>query len=940
MILFLSVSEVSANPLRWQKLMSLVDSEMKILKSAKKRTLEMEFRMLELQSEKLKLIHEKNNLEFLKSFKSGLSKESFFTETRNYYSDSRKFGEQLLSKSNNSLLRAEILFTMGLNSRDYGKDNITEKYLLEAIRLVNSADSSLLHHARTALADHYYNEKRYEEAIQLYEKVILYKKDDWQSKHHFNLSWCYLKTQRFELAIKTIRESHRLSLDSRYVNIKDQILDNIGAFYVYAGLPLEALNFYISNEKQPIQYLFPLARKTSEKGHKKETGIILDQIQKIIKDTKSLNFQEELYHAYLDYYRQYALFEEHLWTTSKLVNFYQEVEKKPKKYNFTITLRTDAIEKIRSLAGFLQIRLAKDMKEVGGDYKETDLRLVLKYFDELIRLEPKSESEFLYFKAETLFSVKKFSDASSFYKKSIKTSEIQNIEFARKSLNSMLSLTSMDVLSAEANKMDLIFTYSTHIRLWPRDEKSQQMYPKLFQIYMESKEVQYAALVIDSYHAAYAEKLPEQQKQMTAVLDYLIELKDTQSLALWSKKFRTGYLAFDTSTLEKLDLTLGNLLFMEYMGHSKKGEKLTAAKGFESIFDNKLYPAKVKSQAAYHASINYIEMGRTTESWKWMLFAFELMEPEEKEKKREELLAYTERLYKLQDFETSNKAANFQLEKSCSKKDEINKRLFEVAILTSLIEENPNEASITINKTSNCLGDLATVEMANKQIFSFYEKRSDFWMLKKFYNQSKHSYLTSSYLNIIQNMFWETNDLNLQDAILVEVKKFSDQESNEWAQEVNLFSLAKKSSAQLTSRAIWNEEIFTAANFNQSLENFLKDIQGFKQKYGVLLQSSRPLVVIQSAIIFSNLYESVSRKITSINPGKMPEEVKIEFFKSMSNLANQFSKLSSQQKESILAEIKEKEIFSEGSRTISAIDGIPVPVFSFNNGLTMDHLKD
>jgi hypothetical protein len=940
MIFFFTITEVSANQQRWQKLMHLVDSEMKILKSAKKKTLEMEFRMLELQSEKLKLIHEKNNLEFLKNFKPGQTKESFFSDTRTYYSESRKFGDKLLAKAKVSLLRAEVLFTMGLNSRDFGRDNITEKYLVEAINLVKHGDSSLLHHARTALADYYYNEKRYQDAIQLYEKVILFKKDDWQSKHHFNLSWCYLKTQRFEQAISTIRESYRLSLDGRYVNIKDQVLDNIGSFYVYAGLPLEALSFYLTNEKQPIQYLFPLSRKTSEKGHKREIAVILDEIQKIIKSSNNLNFQEELYHAYLDYYRQYGLFEEHQTITSKLVSFYQEVEKNPKKYNFKINQKIEAIEKTRSIAGFLQIRLAKDIKEVGGEYKVSDLKLVLKYFDELIKLDSKAESEFLYFKAETLFSVKKYAEASDFYKKSILVAEKQNLDFARKSLNSMLVLTSMDVLSNDANKSDLVFTYSTHIRLWPRDEISQQMYPKLFQIYLESKDVKHSADLIDSYNKSYPERLAEQQKQMAGVLDHLIEIKDTQNLALWSKKFRMGYLSFDEQTLEKLDLTLGNLLFMEYMGLSKKGEKLTAAKGFETIFENKLYPAKVKSQAAYYASVNYIELGKTSESWKWMLLAFELMETEEKEKKREELLAYAERLYKLQDFQTSNQAAIFQLQKNCSNKDEINSRLFEIGIMTSIIEENPDDA-IKINKESiQCLGNITSTETANKQIFSYFEKRGDFWKLKKFYNLEKAPYLTADYLKNIQSHFWETSDLNVKDAILAEVQRFTDQESNAWVQEVKLFQEAKKSALALSERSLWNEEVFVTAKFNHILETYLKDIQAFKQKYSSLLQTNRSLVVIQSAIVFSSLYENVSNKINAIETGKIPEDVRVEFKKSMAKLALQFSKLALQQKDLVITGIKEKEIFSEGSRTITAIDGIPVPVFSFNNGLTMDHLKD
>ena len=54
---------------------------------------------------------------------------------------------------------------------------------------------------------------------------------------------------------------------------------------------------------------------------------------------------------------------------------------------------------------------------------------------------------------------------------------------ARKALNSLLALTGMEVLEKEENKKFLIFAYSEHIAFWPRDERREQIYPKLFEIY-------------------------------------------------------------------------------------------------------------------------------------------------------------------------------------------------------------------------------------------------------------------------------------------------------------------------------------------------------------------------------------------------------------------------------------------------------------------------
>ena len=153
---------------RWQKLMHLVNQEMKILENAKRKGVEIKYRMLELHSEKVKLIHEKNNQEFMKASavsKTGKDKEKYFSETRAYYQTTKDFGLKILREEVKNSRKAEIMYAMALNSRDYGRDNITEKYLLEVISMVKDSKNSLRHHAQTALADFYYNEKRFPDAI-------------------------------------------------------------------------------------------------------------------------------------------------------------------------------------------------------------------------------------------------------------------------------------------------------------------------------------------------------------------------------------------------------------------------------------------------------------------------------------------------------------------------------------------------------------------------------------------------------------------------------------------------------------------------------------------------------------------------------------------------------------------------------------------------------
>ena len=924
---------------RWQELMNLVTQEMKILESARNKGSDLNYRMLELQSEKLKLIHEKNNRDFLEKSKVSnvtKDKESFFQDTRSYYNETKSFGLKLLKASPHSNRRAEFLFAMALNSRDYGKDSITEGYLLETISLVKDPHHSLRHHAETALADFYYNEKKYQDAVHYYERVIKKTEDEWLTKHYFNLSWCYLKVREFDKAIMAIRESYSLSKDRVYVSVREQVLDNIGSFYVYAGRPMEGLDFYLKNEKDPIPYLLPLAKKTSEKGHQSETASILEASQKIVNKNEWSQYQEELFHSYLDFYRHYSRFENFEETSRLLVAYYLKAEAQ-KELKLKVSLKEEAIEKIRSLSGFLQVKLAKNMKENGGTYKEEELKLVLSFLTHLIKIDSQKTAEYYYFRGETFYSVRRFMEAAPAYVEAVKASKIaKNEDLTRKSLNSLLSLTGMEVLEKDINKNYLVFAYSEHIAIWPRDEKSEVIYTKLFEIYRESGSDQKASDVLRSFNKSYPEHLKDQQVLMTKVLDLFIDSKDTKKLAAWIHELKKGFLAFSKQTIEMTEITLGNMLFLEYQDLAKKGDKLAAAKGFESIYLNKLYTDKVKSQSAFFASLTYLELSETEKSFSWLKLAVAIMTDEERASKRDEQLKMTERTYKLQDFVTSFKMSQYFLEKFCTAQDDIQNRYFEIAVMTALVEENSAGAENIIRANSACLKKAEIREIALSQLYHFYEKRNDFRGLRLHVHRYPTEKTFTQYRFTLQKWFWETSSLNLKGLIQQELKHLNHPESIAWLKEINEFKQAQLLFEDFKTFALWDRPVFEADAFNKSLESFLLRVQLYNKNYNHLTSSSQTDLAILSSRMFSEVYQMIGLKISSIHPQGMDQLTYKDFQLAMKQIGRQFLTQSKQYERQIEKATKEKETLTWGFRAIASLEQIENPVFSFFTGLTMD----
>ncbi len=932
---------------RWNKLMTLVNQEMKILESAKRKGVEIKYRMLELHSEKLKLIHEKNNKEFLGSSRSTGSsqkKESFFSETRSYYNLTKDFGENILKDEVKNSRKAEILYALALNSRDYGRDNITEKYLLGVLSLITNSKNSLKHHAETALADFYYNEKKFPEAIQFYKSVIKNAEDDWMTKHLFNLSWCYLKNRDFDKAIETIKLSYFESKNPAYINITDQALENIGSFYVYAGKPLEGLDFYLENEKNPLPYLLPMALKASDKGHEKETRKILDAARVMINKKELHQHQEELLHTYLDFYRHYNRFVDHELISKELVSYYKLAEAKredSKRSKFAIDFKDDAIEKIRTTAGFLQVKLSKDIKKDDSQFDAEELRIVLDYFDHLIQLDKKRKPEYLYFRAETYYSVNNFNLAAKSYVEAVNDSkQAKDIALLRKSLNSLLSLTGQEVLNKEDNKKYLVFTYSEHIKNWPRDEKSLAIYPKLIEIYLESTNDTKASEVISFYNKSFPENIKDQQVFMTKVLDQLIDKKNTIKLNQWITVFKNGFLSFPKETIEKTEIVLGNLLFMEYQDLAKNGQKFKAAKGFEGLYFHKLYPDKVKSQAAFFASMAYLELGETKDFYIWQLNSHSKMAETERLERRKEQLAMIERTYRLQDFKTSYKMSEFLLKHFCSIKDEIQDRFFEVAVMTSLVEENASDSERIVKENSSCLKNAGLSQISLSQIYHFYEKKGDYYKLRSFVKRNPVEPFMTQFRYNIQKMYWEKSDLNIKESIKSDLLLTKNDESLRWLKEIDLFQKAQKDLDVLREVKVWEKPIFDPEAFNRSLEDYLVQVQRFKKNYEILLNSDQTDLAILTSKIFIVLFDHVGLTIQSLSPKGMTKEVSEPFKLAMKDVSRQFTQASQLYSANLMKVLGEKEILSRGGRFISSINGIENPVFSFSTGLIMDKTRE
>jgi len=403
MTLFDSV--VAGESTRWHQLNQLVTAEIKTILSVRKLPIGLKFRLFSLYSEQIGIIRNQENREFLKSNSKKRKKKYYFKKSNKKYLKTLNYGKKLIKQNPRYENIPEIYYILALNSRDYAKGNITEKYLLKALKSRMVTDSKK-HLINVALAEYFYNEKEYKTAIHYYSYVLQNNHDEWKAKHMLNAGWCYFKQRNYHKAISLLKKAFGLN-KKVYVSVSDQILSHIGTFFVYGGKAKEGYNFYISNSKDPSKHIIKMAHQTSEKGQFVETNFLLDQAISWAIKKQNIVAQIDLYSSQLDIFRQMGRHNLFFIAAQKLVNTHHN-------HPIDANRRIAIIEKIKGFVGFLQIQLkGSNLRTLE---KQKKIKKVVAYFNFLTSLDPVNEDRYQYFIGELFYVIKNFNEVVNYYK--------------------------------------------------------------------------------------------------------------------------------------------------------------------------------------------------------------------------------------------------------------------------------------------------------------------------------------------------------------------------------------------------------------------------------------------------------------------------------------------------------------------------------------------
>jgi hypothetical protein len=675
---------------RWKKLMALIDNEIKTIKNNRYSGPELKHRLFELYSEKIKLIKEKENLNLLKAdaevvLKNG--KASFFRASQDQYKTAQTYALSIVAQYPKYIKIAEIYYALAINSRDYGTSEETERFLKLAIN-TSLPESKVRYNSKTALAEYYYNNKRYHEAVDYYDDVLKVTGDEWYGKHLYNAAWCHLKERNFKKALELMKASYETTKNPKYVSMKEQTINALGIFFVQADQTYEGVTFFENNTNPSAPNLISLALSSMNKSNFSMTDDVLKAALKDTKKRKDANGEMKVRLTQLDVYRESKKDEQFFETANSIL----EIHKKNKLNPDDLFM---AQNKIKEVAGFMQINLIKDKSKEPVVYNKEEYKKIMRYFDILSSLDRPNKKLYRYYQGETALSAQDYAVALKYYVRSVMNSKLakEKDETTRKALDALLATIELAKLPKAKDDEYTIFAFKNFVILYPTSEKSQAIYQKLFNKYFELNRIKKAVNILMVYKFYYPADEKIHREMLTQILDSYIKEKNTDKLAFWIGKIEKGYLNFSSEYIQNSIAVLGDLLFNKYQALEKKGQVKQAMKGYESIYDSKQYPKRTKAEAAYAISTLYLEQNRSKDSYKWLKKSLDIYEDKDLIKVTSSLYVLAKGYRLLQNFEISNEVAVLTSKRFCRENFK-NKEDFYELMNENAIVHKPNISTL------------------------------------------------------------------------------------------------------------------------------------------------------------------------------------------------------------------------------------------------------
>ena len=591
---------------KWDRIENLIFEEIQSIKKNKPMTEEKYYRVLELLSERLSIIKKRENYLLIKLGdqlnplikKKRISKLK--TLRKRNYLRVKKLGEGALRKKISKKVKGKISFLLGLNSRDFSDGSELVKYLKMALRF--KASKKLNYKINVQLAEHYYNEKEFSNALYHYNIVLKHSKSDWYYKHFFNASWCLFRLKKKKIALKNLEKIFMEEKKWNYFQNKKTVMESyfiFSSFYKDIKKPLAFLQ-KLGGESDSVSNYLDFARMTSKQGLYKKTKTILEFIKsKKNKDLKSNKYlKAEYLYFKVKFFDEFKKEKEYFSILKKIKGNLTNYLKSEQKNSLIVGLEKKII--------FFQQCIFKNNKKTRQKllcFKKFKIAkktyLVLKR-DDFVKME--------YFTANIYQALGIQNKAKYYYKLAIKKSInhkkniIKNREYLKKALLSLIKIQLKYESENEKKKREnkeLLWSINIFLNHFPNHKLSLSFHKKMFTLNFELGHDQEVKRNFDDFRKKYPDQKDIAISMIEKILNKLILKKKTKKIYNWVIKIKKEKIDFPKEKFEKILNHLASLLLSKYQIMADQGKLKESEKGLYKMISEGLFSKEILSKVYF-----------------------------------------------------------------------------------------------------------------------------------------------------------------------------------------------------------------------------------------------------------------------------------------------------------------------------------------------------
>jgi hypothetical protein len=617
MILLISSTKIYAGN-NYDYLLSIINNELSEVSRLNKQINASDdnllLRMAELYLERGRVKKESENEKYLAvppKSRRKLNKKNFFKGSKADMQKANKIGVYILKKFKNTKVKGDVFYIFAFYAQEFKSLGKAKKYF--GLAKKNSLKgSSSFKKSSLALGDIFYNEKKFESAIDNYENAIDDKGSKWWTRDAYNLAWCYFREGKRSDGINLMKDVYRLSQKGFYLNFKKEAQRDLIFFFVDSNRIKDAERFIKKNGEDPKE-LVKLGKNLIDQGKASKAIYFLQKARKRMGSEIEL---AEVNNILLDLYEKFGNISAHLMICEeqhKLFLSQQLDETLIKSLEFHLKKITSSIQsKIKS-------QRYQDQKKV-----ERELAMQHQGYVKIIHdVMKKKSSSYNFFQAEIDYAIGKYEKSAKNYLNVLrdKKRRIKKVTI----LSSLLACLGKIDVTSEFYTKNAQFIYESYISHEKNLSKKKKIYPLLFSLYLKNNLVPNAEKVLSGYNRAFKNDMKTIESMLATLLE-VSEIKNNKKRFLgYVKKINSKVFIISNKLASAIKNNALTLQFKGVQKESSDGQKANALRGYKLIFIDKLSSLEARKNAAFNIAVLFYELKYPKKTAQWLIEAISLM---------------------------------------------------------------------------------------------------------------------------------------------------------------------------------------------------------------------------------------------------------------------------------------------------------------------------